>query len=170
MADRLFYLANHDVLTGLANRNLLTDRLSHAIAQTDRQHRQLAVLFLDLESFKAVNDTYGHDAGDSILKRVAERLRACVRAGDTIARLGGDEFVPILENIDHQEDVDHVVQKIKNGFEQYFRVKSHAIRIGVSVGMAIYPRDGKNLETLLSHADLTMYDDKRSSTRDPASS
>jgi diguanylate cyclase (GGDEF)-like protein len=96
------------------------------------------------------------------LKRVAERLRACVRAGDTIARLGGDEFVLILENIYEQEDVDHVVQKIKNGFEQYFSVKSHYIKIGVSIGMAIYPRDGKNLESLLNHADLTMYDDKRS--------
>ena len=162
MADRLFYLANHDALTGLANRNLLTDRLNHAIAQTNRQHRQLAVLFLDLESFKAVNDTYGHDAGDSILKRVAERLRACVRAGDTIARLGGDEFILILENIYAQEDVDHVVEKIKSAFEQSFNVNSYSISIGISVGIAIYPRDGNSVETLLSHADLVMYDDKRS--------
>jgi len=162
MADRLFYLANHDALTGLANRNLLTDRLNHAIAQTNRQHRQLAVLFLDLESFKAVNDTYGHDAGDSVLKRVAERLRACVRAGDTIARLGGDEFILILENIYAQQDVDHVVEKIKSAFEQSFNVHSHSITVGVSVGIAIYPRDGNSLEALLSHADLVMYDDKRS--------
>ncbi len=162
VADRLFYLANHDTLTGLANRNLLTDRLNHAIAQTNRQHGQLAVLFLDLESFKAVNDTYGHETGDAILKRVAERLRACVRAGDTIARLGGDEFVLILENIRAPQDVDHVVEKIKNAFEQNFSVDSHSIRIGVSVGVAIYPRDGNNLETLLSHADLFMYEDKRS--------
>lgn len=165
MADRLFYLANHDILTGLANRNLLNDRLNHAIARTNRQHRQLAVLFLDLEAFKAVNDTYGHDAGDSILKRVAERLRACVRAGDTIARLGGDEFVLILENIFLQEDVGRVIEKIKNGFKQSFSVNSHIIKIGVSVGMAIYPRDGKNLEALLNHADLSMYNDKRSRDR-----
>ncbi len=161
-ADRLFYLANHDVLTGLANRNLLVDRLDHAIAQTSRQHKQLAVLFLDLEDFKGVNDSYGHDAGDSVLKRVAERLRACVRVGDTIARLGGDEFVLILENIYGQEDVDHVVEKIKNAFEQPFKIKSHTIQIGVSVGMAVYPQNGKDFEALLSHADLTMYDDKRS--------
>ena len=162
IADRLFYLANHDALTGLANRNLLNDRLNHAIAQTNRQHRQLAVLFLDLEAFKAVNDTYGHDAGDTILKCVAERLRACVRAGDTIARLGGDEFVLVLENIFHQQDVGRVVEKIKNGFEQSFSLNSHSVKLGVSIGMAIYPRDGNNFEALLNYADLSMYDDKRS--------
>jgi diguanylate cyclase (GGDEF)-like protein len=161
-ADRLFYLANHDALTGLANRNLLNDRLNHAIVQTNRQHRQLAVLFLDLEAFKAVNDTYGHDAGDNILRNVAERLRACVRAGDTIARLGGDEFVLILENIFLQEDVGRVIEKIKNGFQQSFSLNSHSVRLGVSVGMAMYPRDGNDLETLLSYADLSMYEDKRS--------
>jgi diguanylate cyclase (GGDEF)-like protein len=162
MADRLFYLANHDALTGLANRNLLNDRLDHAIVQTNRQHRQLAVLFLDLDAFKAVNDTYGHDAGDNILRNVAERLRACVRAGDTIARLGGDEFVLILENIFLQEDVGRVIEKIKNGFEQSFSLNSHSVKLGVSVGMAMYPRDGNDLETLLSYADLSMYEDKRS--------
>ena len=137
---RLFHLANHDALTGLANRNLLTDRLSHAITQTARQEGQLAVLFLDLEEFKEVNDTYGHDAGDGVLKRAAERLRACVRAGDTVARLGGDEFVLVLENISGQGDVDHVVEKIKTGFEQPFDVNSHSIMLGINIGSAVYPR------------------------------
>jgi diguanylate cyclase (GGDEF)-like protein len=159
---RLFHLANHDALTGLANRNLLNDRLSHAISQTARQKGRLAVLFLDLVNFKAVNDTYGHDAGDGVLRRAAERLRACVRAGDTIARLGGDEFVLVLENIADQGDVDHVVEKIKTGFEQPFDVNSHSIILGISVGSAIYPGDGTDMDTLISYADSSMYEDKRS--------
>jgi len=109
MTDKLFHLANHDALTGLANRNLLNDRLGHAITQTARQKGQLAVLFLDLVDFKDINDTYGHDAGDGVLKRVAERSRACVRAGDTIA---GDQALPELwrtESVDHHDSVirDH---------------------------------------------------------------
>ena len=158
---RLFHLANHDALTGLANRNLLADRLSHAIAQTARQKGRLAVLFLDLVNFKGVNDSYGHDAGDGVLRRAAERLRACVRAGDTIARLGGDEFVLVLENIAGQEDVAHVVEKIKTGFEQPFDVNSHSIILGISIGSAVFPQDGADMDTLISYADSSMYEDKR---------
>ncbi len=162
MTARLFHLANHDALTGLANRNLLSDRLNHAISQTARQKGQLAVLFLDLADFKDVNDSYGHDAGDGVLKRAAERLRACVRAGDTIARLGGDEFVLVLENIDGQQDIDHVVEKIKTGFEQPFNVKTHSIILRINIGSAIYPGDGTDMDTLISYADSGMYEDKRS--------
>ena len=162
MTAQLFHLANHDALTGLANRNLLNDRLKHAITQTARQKGQLAVLFLDLVDFKDINDTYGHDAGDGVLKRAAKRLRACVRAGDTVARLGGDEFVLVLENISGQGDVDHVVEKIKTGFEQAFDVNSHSIILGISIGSAIYPGDGTDMDTLISHADSGMYGDKRS--------
>jgi diguanylate cyclase (GGDEF)-like protein len=162
MTARLFHLANHDALTGLANRNLLNDRLNHAISQTARQEGQLAVLFLDLEEFKEVNDAYGHDAGDGVLRRAAERLRACVRAGDTVARLGGDEFVLVLENIADQGDVDHVVEKIKTGFEQPFDVKSHSIILGINIGTAIYPRNGTEGDTLIRYADSSMYEDKRS--------
>ena len=162
MTAQLSHLANHDALTGLANRNLLSDRLNHAISQTVRQEGKLAVLFLDLEGFKPVNDTYGHDAGDGVLRRAADRLRACVRAGDTIARLGGDEFVLVLENIAGDGDVNHVVEKIKMGFEQTFDVDSHSIKLGISVGTAIYPRDGADMDTLISYADASMYEDKRS--------
>lgn len=162
MTVQLFHLANHDALTGLANRNLLMDRLSHAIAQTSRQNRQLAVLFLDLEGFKEVNDTYGHDTGDALLKSVAERLCACVRAGDTIARLGGDEFILVLENIAGQEDIDHVFEKIKAGFEQPFSVNTYSIHQGISIGSATYPKDGIDMETLISSADSSMYENKRS--------
>ena len=161
MTTQLFYLANHDALTGLANRNLLSDRLNHAISQTARQKGKLAVLFLDLENFKDVNDTYGHDAGDDVLRCAAERLRACVREGDTIARLGGDEFVLVLENITSRKDVDYVVEKINTGFEQVFALNSHSIRLGISIGSAIYPEDGKDMETLINHADSCMYEDKR---------
>ena len=162
MTAQLSHLANHDALTGLANRNLLSDRLNHAISQTARQKVKLAVLFLDLEGFKAVNDTCGHDAGDGVLRRAAERLRACVRAGDTIARLGGDEFVLVLENIAGEEDVDHVIETIKTGFEQPFNVGSHSIKLGISIGTAIYPRDGADMDALISYADSSMYENKRS--------
>jgi len=161
-AVRLFHLANHDSLTGLANRNLLNDRLSHAISQTARQTGKLAVLFLDLEEFKTVNDTYGHDAGDGVLRRAAERLRGCVRAGDTIARLGGDEFILVLENIEGQEDIDHVVEKIKSGFEQPFNVNSNSIVLGINIGSAVYPENGTDMDTLIACADASMYEDKRS--------
>ena len=161
-AVRLFHLANHDSLTGLANRNLLNDRLSHAISQTARQTGKLAVLFLDLEEFKTVNDTYGHDAGDGVLRRAAERLRGCVRAGDTIARLGGDEFILVLENIEGQEDIDHVVEKIKSGFEQPFNVNSHSIVLGINIGSAVYPENGTDMDALIACADASMYEDKRS--------
>jgi diguanylate cyclase (GGDEF)-like protein len=160
MTARLFHLANHDALTGLANRNLLSDRLNHAINQTARQKGQLAVLFLDLVDFKDINDTYGHDIGDGVLKCVAERLSACVRAGDTIARLGGDEFVLVMESIAGQGDVDHVVEKIKTSFEQ--PVDSHSIKLRISIGTAIYPGDGTDMDTLISYADSSMYEDKRS--------
>jgi diguanylate cyclase (GGDEF)-like protein len=162
MTARLFHLANHDALTGLANRNLLSDRLNHAISQTARQKGQLAVLFLDLVDFKDINDTYGHDIGDGVLRRAAERLRACVRAGDTVARLGGDEFVLVLENIAGQADVDHIVEKIKTGFEQPFAVGTNSIKLGISIGSAIYPGDGTDMDTLISYADSGMYGDKRS--------
>jgi diguanylate cyclase (GGDEF)-like protein len=162
MTARLFHLANHDALTGLANRNLLSDRLNHAISQTGRQEGQLAVLFLDLEDFKEVNDAYGHDVGDGVLRCAAERLKACVRAGDTVARMGGDEFVLVLENIAGQGDVDHVIEKIKAGFEQPFDVESHSIILGISIGSALYPGDGTDMGTLISHADSSMYGDKRS--------
>lgn len=159
---RLFHLANHDVLTGLANRNLLNDRLSHAISQTTRQNGQLAVFFLDIEKFKLINDNYGHDVGDRVLRSAAERLRTCLRSGDTIARLGGDEFVLVLENINSQQDVDHIVEKIKTDFEQPFEVNSLSIILGISIGSAIYPGDGTDTETLINHADSSMYEDKRS--------
>ena len=159
---RLFHLANHDALTGLANRNLLSDRLSHAISQVARQKGKLAVLFLDLDGFKDVNDRYGHDAGDGVLKCTAERLRACVRMGDSIARLGGDEFVLVLENITCQNDIDFVVEKIKMGFEQVFEVNSYSIKLGISIGAAIYPEHGTDMNTLIKHADSSMYEDKQS--------
>lgn len=162
MTARLFHRANHDALTGLANRNLLLDRLNHAITQTARQNGRLAVLFMDLDDFKNINDSYGHDAGDGVLKSVAERLRACVRAGDTIARPGGDEFILVLENITGQEDVDRVINTIKTGFEQPFSVDTLSIQLGISIGGAIYPQHGTDIETLIGYADNIMYKDKRS--------
>lgn len=160
-ADRLFHMANHDALTGLANRNLLIDRLRHALAQASRQARRVAVLFLDLDGFKQVNDRYGHGSGDSVLRRVAERLRACLREGDTISRVGGDEFVVVLENINHGDTVQGVIDKIRSAFAQPFVVEADRIRVGVSAGVAVYPDDGVEADDLLRRADSAMYADKR---------
>ena len=125
------------------------------------------MLFLDLDSFKEVNDSYGHDVGDGLLRHAAERLRACVRAGDTIARLGGDEFVVVLEDLGHQNDVNVAVEKIRNGFEQPFSVNSHSINQRISIGVAIYPQDSATIEELINHADTMMFQDKRSKRPEP---
>ncbi len=161
VADRLFYLANHDNLTGLPNRNLLLDRLAHAIAQSGRQSGKLALIYLDLDGFKQVNDTYGHDYGDNILKRVAERLRASLREGDTIARCGGDEFIIILENIDKRQTIVKLISKIKDSFSQPFVINARDIKLGVSAGYAFFPDDGEDMDSLINHADAAMYMDKK---------
>ncbi|WP_189531984.1 sensor domain-containing diguanylate cyclase [Paludibacterium paludis] len=158
---RLFYLANHDRLTGLANRGLFYDRLQHAISRLNRSGKRLAVLFLDLDRFKPVNDTYGHVVGDRILQMIATRMKQALRSEDTVARLGGDEFVVLLEDIESYREVDRVVARLKGSIEEIFEVEEHRIRVGVSIGVAYYPEDGVLIEELLSVADRKMYGDKR---------
>ena len=159
-ADTLFYLANHDSLTGLANRSLMLDRLKHAIGQAERNVSKLAVLFMDLNEFKAINDNYGHDAGDNLLRAVAERLRACMRNGDTLARRSGDEFVLVLENIESVEMVLQVVEKIKNAFKESFYVHQSEKNMSISIGFAIFPDDATLPNELLILADKRMYENK----------
>jgi len=159
--DRLFHLANHDPLTGLANRSLFHDRLSHALTQAARQKTMLSVIFMDLKGFKSVNDNFGHGVGDKVIKLAAERLQDCIRSADTVARQGGDEFILVQEKISGQQDVDYIVKKIKTEFEQPFTVNYHLISVGINIGSALYPINGEDIESLIIHADSNMYKDKR---------
>ena len=163
-ADRLFHLANHDHLTGLANRNLLNDRLGHAISQRSRHGERVAILFLDVNDFKRVNDTAGHEAGDAVLRMIGERLRACMREGDTLARYGGDEFVIVVEQVEDPAVVSELEGKIEKAFEQPFVLEGPEFRLGVSVGVALCPDDATDVAGLLAHADNAMYRHKRRQT------
>lgn len=153
-------LINYDSLTGLPNRNMLHDRLRLAIAQAAREHHLVAVIFLDLDRFKGINDTLGHRAGDMLLTTVADRLSACVRESDTLARLGGDEFVIILTSMVHEDGITTVCKKILALVAEPAFIEGHDIYTTVSIGIAVYPVDGEDSHTLLKHADLAMYQAK----------
>ena len=153
-------LAYYDALTGLPNRLLLQDRLRQVLAQTDRQQQMAAILFLDLDRFKYVNDTLGHAVGDELLKAVAERLEDCVRKSDTVARLGGDEFVVLLAAIAEAEDATVIARKILTALTRPFRLASQEIYTSTSIGIALTPGDGSEVDQLISNADLAMYQAK----------
>ena len=155
--DRLDHLAHHDPLTGLPNRLLFFDRLKHSIRQSRRQGTNLALLFLDLDQFKQINDTYGHGVGDELLKEVAKRLRQAVRETDTIARIGGDEFAVIMESLNEPADVVVGVQHITQAFRKPFSIPGHQFSITLSIGISIYPQDGADAQTLLRNADTAMF-------------
>ncbi|HTS86744.1 MAG TPA: diguanylate cyclase, partial [Usitatibacter sp.] len=157
---RIEYLASHDELTGLPNRALIRDRVSQAIAQAKRTGSQLAVMFLDLDRFKVINDGYGHPMGDALLKETACRLRNLMREGDTVARLGGDEFLVLLPNLRRSADAYVVAQKILDSFERALRIESHEAHINTSIGVALYPQDGHDVDTLITNADVAMYRSK----------
>lgn len=154
---RMAQMAHFDALTGLPNRNLFFDRLGQALAASRRTGDKLALLFLDLDRFKPVNDTWGHAVGDALLKWVAQRLTTCVRESDTVARMAGDEFTVILTHLGGPEDARPVAEKIIRALNEPFLVDGHTIEIGVSIGIALYPDDGSDAETLLRHADDAMY-------------
>ena len=164
-ARRLFYMANFDSLTGLPNRNLFRDRLHSAIARERRQGGRLAVLFLDLDDFKAVHDTAGHEAGDWLLAEVAERLRNAVREEDTVARLSGDEFVVLLEEIASAEGVAELLAKLKDALEVPYHIRDDEFQLTISAGSALFPDDGVDPSELLRVADQAMYAGKRSRWR-----
>ncbi|NOY84902.1 MAG: EAL domain-containing protein [Nitrospirae bacterium] len=157
VAQKLEFQATHDALTQLPNRYLLFDRLKHAIRKAQRHQKQVALLFLDLDDFKKVNDGYGHTMGDLLLIKVVERLRISGRAEDTIARLGGDEFVLVLENLSGETVIATVAQKILDALKAPFILDNHDFFVGGSMGISLYPKDGDDPETLLKNADTAMY-------------
>ncbi len=163
MADeQLSQLAYYDSLTGLPNRALLRDRLHQTMMEAERQQRLVAILFMDLDRFKFINDSLGHAAGDALLKSVAERLRACVRSGDTIARLGGDEFTIVLAGIEHIDHVALIAQKLLDQFAAPFFIGGNELYTNASIGVTLYPWDDSDIDTLLKNADAAMYHAKES--------
>jgi diguanylate cyclase (GGDEF)-like protein/PAS domain S-box-containing protein len=156
----IHYMAHHDALTGLPNRRLMQDRLNQAIMAARRKQRHVAVLFLDLDRFKVVNDTLGHDTGDFILKDVARRLVSCVREGDTVSREGGDEFVMILPDLERPEHARVVADKIIKDLSRPVEIGGHEIHVTPSIGISHYPNDATDVHQLLKHADNAMYQAK----------
>ncbi|MDX5299064.1 MAG: diguanylate cyclase, partial [Gammaproteobacteria bacterium] len=155
--QRMEQLALFDSLTGLANRRLFTDRLDQALKSTLRHGRQIALLFLDLDQFKRINDTLGHDAGDLLLLTVAERLKSCVRSQDTVARLGGDEFTILLNDIQDTAGVTAVAKNILRALKQPVRLQSQEIIVSTSIGITLAPTDSTDSESLMKNADLALY-------------
>jgi len=160
--EQMSQLAYYDSLTGLPNRALLRDRLRHSMAEADRRHHLVAILFIDLDRFKLINDSLGHAAGDALLQGVADRMRRSVRSGDTIARLGGDEFTVVLTGIEHIDQVTLVAQKLLDQFAAPFVVEGHEYYANASIGITIYPWDDSSIDTLLKNADAAMYHAKES--------
>ncbi|RZA29868.1 MAG: bifunctional diguanylate cyclase/phosphodiesterase, partial [Lysobacteraceae bacterium] len=154
--------AEHDTLTGLPNRALFLDRMHHALATWRRQHDSFALLFVDLDRFKAINDNNGHRAGDAVLREVATRLRGCVRGVDTISRLGGDEFVVLLADIGGVDQAAHVANAVMQAVSRPIEVSGHVLTLSASIGVAICPTDGSDVDTLMHHADVAMYHAKES--------
>ena len=155
--SQLEHQAGHDALTGLPNRLLFTDRLHQAMQRAHRENHELALLFLDLDRFKDINDSLGHGVGDAILRQVTERLRAQVREGDTVARLGGDEFTIILGDLRQGSEAGLIARKLVDAFTQPFAVNDHALYMTASIGISLYPQDGADMETLVRNADAAMY-------------
>ncbi len=154
---RVHHMAYHDSLTGLPNRALLTDRLDRAMLAAERTGRSLAVMFIDLDRFKTINDSLGHQTGDYLLKEVASRLCRAVRASDTVGRLGGDEFVVLVPGIRSPEECGHVAEKIIEALDTSFPLDGRLLHITPSIGICMYPEDGKDVATLMRHADAAMY-------------
>jgi diguanylate cyclase (GGDEF)-like protein/PAS domain S-box-containing protein len=154
-------IGTHDGLTGLPNRVLFEDRLSIALNQTLRSQQKLAIMLLDLDRFKEINDTLGHDVGDKLLQAVGDRLTGLLRKMDTIARMGGDEFLLLLPLIDHEKYVVTIAQKIIGAFHKPFVVDTHEILITTSIGVVITPDDGKDADSLVKSADIAMYHAKQ---------
>ncbi|MCC2956626.1 EAL domain-containing protein [Massilia sp. IC2-477] len=160
--ERVRHQAEHDALTGLPNRALFLDRMHHALATWRRQRDSFAVLFLDLDHFKAVNDTNGHQTGDAVLREVAARLRGCVRRVDTISRLGGDEFVMLLADIGGVDQAAHVASAVMQAVSRPIDAAGQQLSLTTSIGVAICPTDGQDVDTLMHHADVAMYHAKES--------
>ena len=160
--EMLRHVATHDGLTDLPNRSLMMDRLDNAIARAKRNKSKCAVIFLDLDGFKPINDTLGHDKGDLVLREAATRLSECIRDSDTAARFGGDEFVLVLSDLNTAEDSAMVAKKVLSVLTEPIELSDHTVQVGASIGIALYPDHGHNAEAVLKHADIAMYDVKDS--------
>ena len=159
--EKIQQMAFHDSLTGLPNRKLFSDRLGIVLAQAKRNKKKVGIVMLDLDNFKDVNDTLGHDVGDTLLKAVAERLSVTLRKSDTVARFGGDEFVLIFPDMEVIEEAIQVVQKIIDRFHRPFLIDTHQLVVTTSIGIAVYPNDGMDEEILMKNADIAMYQAKQ---------
>lgn len=159
--EKIQQMAFHDSLTGLPNRKLFSDRLGIVLAQAKRNKKKVGIVMLDLDNFKDVNDTLGHDVGDTLLKAVAERLSVILRKSDTVARFGGDEFVLIFPDMEVIEEAIQVVQKIIDRFNKPFLIDTHQLVVTTSIGIAVYPNDGMDEEILMKNADIAMYQAKQ---------
>ena len=160
--ERLEHLAHYDTLTGLPNRSLLRDRMEQAVERAIRINTKVAMLYLDLDHFKDINDTLGHAAGDALLRAVAQRMKTCVRGVDTIARLGGDEFVVLVPDINDAGDIDTVAEKLMTTLVQPYIIEDQSVVSTPSMGISIYPDDGHQMDDLMKHADAAMYKAKQS--------
>ena len=154
---QLLHQASHDCLTQLPNRNLLVDRLDQALHYAERYHRKVAVLFADLDHFKIINDSLGHNVGDRLLQTIAARFSGCIRASDTVARQGGDDFLFVITDVGEDADIAGLAQKILAAVDQPLEFDSHELHVTCSIGISIYPKDGKDSQTLLKNADAAMY-------------
>ena len=165
MARKMAFLAQHDALTGLANRALLNERLGQAVRLAERHRKKAALLFVGLDDFKQINDTLGHAVGDHVLQAVASILTRCVRTSDTVCRQGGDEFVILLAEIEEKRDADQVAEKVLAAFSSPLVVDGHSLRLSLSIGIGLYPEDGNSAEVMLQSADAAMYHAKHAGNK-----
>lgn len=164
----MHHIAHHDQLTGLPNRALFTDRLKQMLAKARRDNARIALMFIDLDNFKPINDTLGHDIGDLLLKEVTARLQRCLRESDTAARIGGDEFVVLLPSLSTTDDALRVANKIREALNLPFDLAGNEVRISSSIGIAVYPEHGEAEKDLVKHADIAMYHAKKHGRNDAA--
>jgi diguanylate cyclase (GGDEF)-like protein/PAS domain S-box-containing protein len=157
ITQKMSHLAEHDVLTSLPNRALLNDRLEHGITLARRHGRQMAVLFIDLDHFKHINDSLGHLIGDQILKAVAQRIGPCIRHSDTVSRLGGDEFIVLLSEVNRAEDAGLIAEKIRVALMDPYTIEGHFLHLTASIGISVFPTDGEDATALIQYADTAMY-------------
>jgi len=159
--ERILFLSLHDNLTGLPNRNLFVERLKQALALASRHEKKVALLYVDLDKFKPINDTLGHKAGDTALITAARRMKSCIREVDTVARVGGDEFVIILQDIVESEGAVVAAQKVIEKMTKPFKIKKNTCALGASIGISIFPDHGQDVDTLMKNADQAMYAAKK---------
>jgi diguanylate cyclase (GGDEF)-like protein/PAS domain S-box-containing protein len=157
MAEKMSYLAEHDFLTDLPNRLLLTDRITQALNAARRKNNRVAIIYLDIDHFKKINDTLGHEVGDQLLKFLSKKLQNCIRSTDTISRQGGDEFVILLSEIDTPKAPAEIAQKLLDATNDYYQIGMHELKVSASIGISIYPEDGTSADMLMRNADAAMY-------------